>query len=74
MFAIFSNFRKALRPLAGLAAAAALAACDPSALTNIGGGGDGPRINTGKPIPVALLVPQSDQGAAPIATANRVNP
>lgn len=69
MFAIFSNFRKALRPLAGLAAAAVLAACDPSGLTNIGGGGDGPRINTGKPIPVALLVPQSDQGAAPIATS-----
>lgn len=70
MFAIFSNLRKALRPLAGLTAALALAACDPSGLTNLrGGGGDGPRINTGKPIPVALLVPQSDAGAAPIATA-----
>lgn len=70
MFAIFTNLRKTLRPLAGLAAALTLAACDPSGLPGLGGGGgDGPRINTAKPIPVALLVPQSDSGAAPIATA-----
>lgn len=69
MFAIFSNIRKAIRPLTALVAAAALAACDPSALTSIGGGGDGPRINTSKPIPVALLLPKSDAGAAPIATS-----
>lgn len=68
MFAIFSNLRKALRPMVCISTALALTACDPSALTNLGGSdGDGPRINTGKPIPVALLVPQSDSGAAPIA-------
>lgn len=70
MFAMFANLRKAIRPIAALVAAVALSACDPSALTNIGGGGgDGPRINTSKPIPVALLVPSSDQGAGPIATS-----
>ncbi len=70
MFAMFANLRKAIRPIAALAVVAALAACDPSALTNIGGGGgDGPRINTSQPIPVALLIPRSDQGAAPIAAS-----
>lgn len=68
MFAIFSNFRKALRPATTISALALLAACDPSALTNLGGG-DGPRVNTSKPIQVALLVPMSDGGAAPIATS-----
>ncbi|MGP6087702.1 penicillin-binding protein activator [Antarctobacter jejuensis] len=71
MFAMFANLRKVIRPVAALIAAAALSACDPSALTNIGksGGGDGPRINTSEPIPVALLLPKSDQGAAPIAVS-----
>lgn len=67
MFANFVNLRKVLRPLAVLVLGLGLAACNPSALTNIGG--DGPRINTSQPIPVALLIPKTDAGAAPIAVA-----
>lgn len=67
MFTIFSSFRKALRPAAVISTAVLIAACDPSALTNIGG--DGPRINTSKPIQVALLVPQTDAAVAPIAAS-----
>ncbi len=68
MFAISPNLRKALRPMAAVVAAALLAACDPAALTNLGGG-SGPRINSSQPIQVALLVPRSDSGAAPIAAS-----
>ncbi|WP_415919185.1 penicillin-binding protein activator [Tateyamaria sp. SN6-1] len=64
MFAFFDTLRKAARravlmPLAALS----LAACDPSALTSIGGGG-GPRIDTSQPIPVALLVPRGSGQAS----------
>ncbi len=64
MFAFFDTLRKATRravlmPLAALA----LAACDPAALTSIGGGG-GPSIDTSRPIPVALLVPRGSGQAS----------
>ncbi|MEL6887517.1 MAG: penicillin-binding protein activator [Pseudomonadota bacterium] len=65
MFAFFDTLRKATRravlmPLAALA----LAACDPSALTNIGGISGGPRIDTSAPVPVALLVPRGSGQAS----------
>ncbi|MEO0503721.1 MAG: ABC transporter substrate-binding protein, partial [Pseudomonadota bacterium] len=65
MFAFFDTVRKATRravlmPLAALA----LAACDPSALTNIGGISGGPRIDTSEPVPVALLVPRGSGQAS----------
>lgn len=65
MFAFFDPLRKATRravlmPLAALA----LAACDPSALTSIGAGSGGPRIDTSAPIPVALLVPRGSGQAS----------
>ncbi|SMX38968.1 penicillin-binding protein activator [Maliponia aquimaris] len=67
MFAKFVNLRKVLRPLAVPVLGLGLAACNPVALTNIGG--DAPRINTSQPIPVALLIPKTDAGAAPIAVS-----
>ncbi|TDK42251.1 penicillin-binding protein activator [Antarcticimicrobium luteum] len=54
MFAVLTTARKAALAVLALTAAALLAACD----TNIAGGGGGPMINTSKPVPVALLVPQ----------------
>ena len=65
MFAFFNTMRKATRravlmPLAALA----LAGCDPSALTSIGSGSGGPRIDTSQPIPVALLVPRGSGQAS----------
>ena len=65
MFAFFDTVRKATRravlmPLAALA----LAACAPSALTNIGGISGGPRIDTSEPVPVALLVPRGSGQAS----------
>lgn len=54
MFAVLNSRRWLGKSLIALAAAAALAACDP---TSIGGGG-GPRIDTSAPVPVALLVPR----------------
>lgn len=70
MFAFLSPLRKALRPVALATAALTLAACDPSMIPTVGGGGGGSqRIDTSKPIPVALLVPRSDSGAAPVAAS-----
>jgi ABC-type branched-subunit amino acid transport system substrate-binding protein len=70
MFAFLTSFRKAARPVAALAAAAALAACDASLIgpnvANTANTG-GPSIEAGAPVPVAFLVPQSDPGAAPVA-------
>lgn len=57
------------RALAGLGFMA-LAACDPAALGPIGlggGGNSGQTIDTSAPVPVALLIPKSDPGAAPVA-------
>ncbi|TNF21750.1 MAG: penicillin-binding protein activator [Rhodobacteraceae bacterium] len=70
MFAVLSAARKRLRlpRLARVAAAAlglaALAACEPIQLV---GGDSGQRIDTSKPVPVALLVPKSDAGAGAVA-------
>lgn len=73
MFAVMTSARKALRPIAALATAFLLAACDPTMLTNLGGTGstsDGPTIDTSKPVQVALLIPKTDNaGAGPIAVA-----
>ena len=51
MFNVFATRRKFVRRAALVAASLTLAACDPVAM------GGGPSINTGKPVPVALLVP-----------------
>ncbi len=70
MFAVLSSIRKALRPAAFAFAALGLAACDASLLGPLGGGGassGGPQIDPSAPIQVALLVPRSDAGAAPVA-------
>ena len=60
MFAFFNRLRKAARRAILPVAALALAACDPAALGGLGGvaTGGGPRIDTTKPVPVALLVPR----------------
>lgn len=53
MFAVFRTVRKSItKGIFACSAALALAACQPGTTT-----GGGPRINTGKPVPVALLVP-----------------
>lgn len=63
MFAIFSTLRKLLRPIGFVAAAGALlSACQPVSLNN--GSGD---FGSGKPVKVALLLPQSDAEVAAIA-------
>lgn len=56
MFAVFKPARKAGTLLAGLAAAAFLAACEPISLGGSNSGG--PSIDTSEPVPVALLVPR----------------
>lgn len=53
MFAVFDPARKALIQVLALFAIFLVAACQPVSL----GGGNGPSINTNKPVPVALLVP-----------------
>ncbi len=53
MFAVFKPARKAAAAVIGILGVTALTACDPIPL-----GGGGPSINTSKPVPVALLVPQ----------------
>ncbi|WP_425037702.1 penicillin-binding protein activator [Primorskyibacter sp. S187A] len=57
------------RALAGLSLIA-LAACEPISLgpVSVGGGGNsGQTIDTSRPVPVALLIPKSDSGAASVA-------
>lgn len=66
MFAFLSPLRKALRPAVLGLAALGLSACDVNLAPNRGGG---PAIDPSQPIPVALLVPKSDAGAAPVAAA-----
>lgn len=51
MFAVLRSARKSITRLAFVAGALALAACQPMST------GEGPTINTRKPVPVALLVP-----------------
>ncbi len=50
MYAFLKSLRKVLRPAAPIAAALVLASCQ-------GGGLGGPSINTGRAVPIALLVP-----------------
>lgn len=70
MFAVLSPLRKALRPVAALAAAALLAACDPSMMPSAGGSAaGGPQVDPGAPVKVALLVPKSDASASSVAQA-----
>ncbi|MBS0125534.1 penicillin-binding protein activator [Thetidibacter halocola] len=70
MFAVLSPLRKVLRPVAALAAAGFLAACDPSMMSLPGGAGSGgPTVDPGETVKVALLVPRSDPSAASIALA-----
>ncbi|GGH35635.1 penicillin-binding protein activator [Cribrihabitans marinus] len=53
MFAVFKTARKLTLTGLALVSAALLAACDPAAT-----GSGGPTVDTGKPVPVALLVPR----------------
>ncbi|MFT6452720.1 MAG: ABC-type branched-subunit amino acid transport system substrate-binding protein [Halocynthiibacter sp.] len=57
MFAVLSAARKSISRFALGLSVFALAACDPSAFTLPGAGGSGQKIDTSKPVPVALLVP-----------------
>ncbi|MBU2963815.1 penicillin-binding protein activator [Citreicella sp. C3M06] len=67
MFAVLTRARKALRITALATTATLLAACDMPVMTNTGGSASGPSVDPGAPVRVALLVPQSDPGAASIA-------
>ncbi|MDJ0822881.1 MAG: penicillin-binding protein activator [Paracoccaceae bacterium] len=68
MFAVLSYTRKALRVVAAVAAAAVLAACEPISIGGLGPGpGAGRTVDASRPVQVALLVPRSDAGAAPVA-------
>ncbi|AVO38112.1 penicillin-binding protein activator [Pukyongiella litopenaei] len=68
MFAVFKSRRKVVLAVAALASAAFLSACD----VGIGGGGGGPRIDTSKPVPVALLVPRGSAQAGDSAIASNL--
>ena len=57
MFAVFDTLRKPLRLLILPFVAFALAACEPGLMTNTASN-KGPKVDTSKPIPVALLVPR----------------
>lgn len=57
MIAVLPPFRKSLRLLLLPLLALFLAACDTSSMTNISLG-NGPSVDAGKPVPVALLVPR----------------
>ncbi|WP_335947544.1 penicillin-binding protein activator [Salipiger bermudensis] len=68
MFAVLSRARKALCTAAVVAGAGLVTACDVSTMTDLGASNSGgPRINPNESVRVALLVPQSDSGAASIA-------
>ncbi len=72
MFAVLSTARKRLRSArfaVTTLALTAVAACGPVDIGGFNTGGSGPKINTDKPVPVALLIPKSDQGAGTIARA-----
>ncbi|SLN14725.1 hypothetical protein ROJ8625_00466 [Roseivivax jejudonensis] len=63
MIARFVPARKACRRVVAALALTALAACDAAVLPSA----SGPRVDPGAPVPVALLVPQSDANAGAIA-------
>ncbi|MCL3881956.1 penicillin-binding protein activator [Marivita sp. GX14005] len=66
MLAVLSIPRKLVHRAMAVLAFIVLAACDPAMMSGPAGGA-GPRVNTGAPIPVALLVPRSDSGAGGVA-------
>ena len=69
MFAVFDRARKAASLLFALLAALTLAACD-----TVPVGTGGPSIDTSKPVPVALLVPQSsEQSGDPVLAQSLEN-
>ncbi|WP_238364993.1 penicillin-binding protein activator [Mesobacterium pallidum] len=68
MFAVLTRSRKRIARGLALASALFLAACDGLPVPSLGGGG-GPQIDPTAAVPVALLIPRSDAGAAPVARA-----
>tara|TARA_R110002049_G_scaffold28333_2_gene97458 strand:- start:2867 stop:4051 length:1185 start_codon:yes stop_codon:yes gene_type:complete len=62
MIAVFNILRKPLRLLILPLIALALAACEPVGMTNLNGV-KGPKVDTTKPIPVALLIPRGGSAA-----------
>lgn len=66
MLAVLSPTRKILRKAMAVAAFMGLTACDPTMMSSVGSG-DGPRVNTNAPVPVAMLVPLSDSGGGGVA-------
>lgn len=66
MFAVLSPARKLIARTGAILALAALAACGDVAVPRMTAG---PSIDTSKPVPVALLVPRSEPGAASVARA-----
>lgn len=63
MFAAFKRPKSILKGVAAIGFAAALAACEPVTTTS------GPKVDTSKPVPVALLVPRSSASAGDAALA-----
>ena len=59
MIAVFRSARKSLAMLFILSSSLLIAACQPVALS-----GEGPSINTSRPVPVALLVPRESANQA----------
>jgi len=70
MFAFLGSARKALSRAVFVSGAMVLAACQPVSIGgNSTGGTAGPTIDTSAPVPVALLVPKSHQGAGGVASS-----
>ena len=68
MFTVLPRLRKLLRPVAALAIGGILAACDASIVPSGGGiNSGGPTLARDEAVPVALLIPSSDAGAATVA-------
>lgn len=65
MFAFLSALRKHTRPALALATASVIAGCDAMPVSNIGTGA--PTGLFSRTVDIALLVPQSDASAAPVA-------
>ncbi|MFK7837678.1 MAG: penicillin-binding protein activator [Sulfitobacter sp.] len=72
MISFFDAGRKKLRLLVLPLFAVMVAACDPAALSNIASTG-GPSIDTGAPIPVALLVPRGGSASDNLLAKNLEN-